>query len=207
MKWTQIIKNKILASAALLSLCLLVLASNYIDRKHTDDVKTTISTLYEDRLIAEVYILKMTTALYEIKEAIQIDVNALDKDKHIKNHLLEINTTTDAYLKTKFTKLETLKAKELMQILASIKTNAVKDDALTLTQIDKALDLLNELSAIQVAESKEIMSYAEKLYLAGKNSSQFVVALIVVILIVLQAIVFSSRTIIIKNPPKFPGLN
>ena len=207
MKWTQIIKNKILASAALLSLCLLVLASNYIDRKHTDDVKTTISTLYEDRLIAEVYILKMTTALYEIKEAIQIDVNALDKDKHIKNHLLEINTTTDAYLKTKFTKLETLKAKELMQILASIKTNAVKDDTLTLTQIDKALDLLNELSAIQVAESKEIMSYAEKLYLAGKNSSQFVVALIVVILIVLQAIVFSSRTIIIKNPPKFPGLN
>lgn len=207
MKWTQIIKNKILASVALLSLCLLVLASNYIDRKHTDDVKTTISTLYEDRLIAEVYILKMTTALYEIKEAIQIDVNALDKDKHIKNHLLEINTTTDAYLKTKFTKLETLKAKELMQILASIKTNAVKDDTLTLTQIDKALDLLNELSAIQVAESKEIMSYAEKLYLAGKNSSQFVVALIVVILIVLQAIVFSSRTIIIKNPPKFPGLN
>ena len=207
MKWTQIIKNKILASAALLSLCLLVLASNYIDRKHTDDVKTTISTLYEDRLIAEVYILKMTTALYEIKEAIQIDVNALDKDKHIKNHLLEINTTTDAYLKTKFTKLETLKAKELMQILASIETNALKNDSHTLSQIDKALDLLNELSAIQVAESKEIMSYAEKLYLAGKNSSQFVVALIVVILIVLQAIVFSSRTIIIKNPPKFPGLN
>ena len=207
MKWTQIIKNKILASAALLSLCLLVLASNYIDRKHTDDVKTTISTLYEDRLIAEVYILKMTTALYEIKEAIQIDVNALDKDKHIKNHLLEINTTTDAYLKTKFTKLETLKAKELMQILVSIETNALKNDSHTLTQIDTALDLLNELSAIQVAESKEIMSYAEKLYLAGKNSSQFVVALIVVILIVLQAIVFSSRTIIIKNPPKFPGLN
>ena len=207
MKWTQIIKNKILASAALLSLCLLVLASNYIDRKHTDDVKTTISTLYEDRLIAEVYILKMTTALYEIKEAIQIDVNALDKDQHIKNQISEINTTTDAYLKTKFTKLETLKAKKLMQILASIETNALKNDSHTLTQIDKALDLLNELSAIQVAESKEIMSYAEKLYLAGKNSSQFVVALIVVILIVLQALVFSSRTIIIKNPPKFPGLN
>lgn len=207
MKWTQIIKNKILASAALLSLCLLVLASNYIDRKHTDDVKTTISTLYEDRLIAEVYILKITTALYEIKEAIQIGVNALDKDQHIKNHISEINTTTDAYLKTKFTELETLKAKELMQILASIKTNALKNDSHTLTQIDTALDLLNELSAIQVAESKEIMSYAEKLYLAGKNSSQFVVALIVVILIVLQAIVFSSRTIIIKNPPKFPGLN
>lgn len=207
MKWTQIIKNKILASAALLSLCLLVLASNYIDRKHTDDVKTTISTLYEDRLIAEVYILKMITSLYEIKETIQMDINAIDKDNQVSNHLFEINKTNQAYLKTKFTKLETLKAKKLMLLLSTIEININKNNRIALIQIDKALNLLNELSAIQVEESKKIMTYAESLYLAGKNSSQFVVALIVVILIVLQAIVFSSRTIIIKNPPKFPSLN
>lgn len=207
MEWTHVIKNKVLASAALLSLCLLVLASNYIDRKHTEDVKLTISTLYEDRLIAEVYILKMTSAFYEIKEAIQIDVDAVDQEKRIKNHILTINETSDAYLKTKFTKLETLKAKELVKMLTSIESNALVNKAHTLNQIDKALDLLNELSAIQLAESKEIMSYAEKLYLAGKTSSQFVVALIVIILVVLQAIVFSSRTIIIKNPPKFPSYN
>lgn len=207
MKWTHIIKNKVLASAALLSLCLLVLASNYIDREHTNDVKVTISTLYEDRLIAEVYILKMTRALYEIKEALQLDAAHPEKNKTIKNHILVINETRDAYLKTKFTKLEKLKADELVKILVAIQSLPLENSPLLLEKIDYSLDLLDELSAIQLAESKEIMSYAEKLYLVGKNSSQFVVALIVIILVVLQAIVFSSKTIIIKNPPKFPGLN
>ncbi|WP_432671356.1 hypothetical protein [Flavobacterium sp. SM2513] len=207
MKWTHIIKNKVLASVALLSLCLLVLASNYIDRKHTDDVKMTISTLYEDRLIAEVYILRMTSSLYEIKEAIQIDVDATDKDVRISNYLAIIKETSDSYLKTKFTELETLKAKELMQILKNFEMHSLNHSPIALHKVDEALVLLNDLSAIQLAESKEIMNYAEKLYLAGKTSSQFVVALIIIILIVLQAIVFSSKTIIIKHQPKSPSLN
>lgn len=207
MKWTHIIKNKVLASVALLSLCLLVLASNYIDRKHTDDVKMTISTLYEDRLIAEVYILKMTRALYEIKQTVKSDAASIDKEKLINNHISAINETSEAYLKTKFTKLEKLKADELLKILVSLQSFALENSPLVLAQIDTSLDLLDELSAIQLAESKEIMSYAEKLYLTGKTSSDFVVALIVIILIVLQAIVFSSKTIIIKNQPKFPSHN
>lgn len=207
MKWTHIIKNKVLASAALLSLCLLVLASNYIDREHTNDVKLTISTLYEDRLIAEVYILKMTRGLYEIKEALQLDVANSEKNATIKNHILVINETKNAYLKTKFTKLEKIKAAELVKILTTIQSLPLENSSLLREKIDNSLDLLDELSAIQLAESKEIMSYAEKLYLAGKNSSQFVVALIIIILVVLQAILFSSKTIIIKNQPKFPGLN
>jgi hypothetical protein len=185
----------------------LVLASNYIDRKHTDDVKMTISTLYEDRLIAEVYILKMTRALYEIKQTVKSDTASIDKEKLINNHISAINETSEAYLKTKFTKLEKLKADELLKILVSLQSFALENSPLVLAQIDTSLDLLDELSAIQLAESKEIMSYAEKLYLTGKTSSDFVVALIVIILIVLQAIVFSSKTIIIKNQPKFPSHN
>ena len=95
----------------------------------------------------------------------------------------------------------------MVKILVAIQSLPLENSPLLLEKIDHSLDLLDELSAIQLAESKEIMSYAEKLYLVGKNSSQFVVALIVIILVVLQAIVFSSKTIIIKNPPKFPGLN
>lgn len=96
MKWTQIIQNKIAASAALLSLCALVLVSNYIDRNHTDDVKTTISTLYEDRLIAEVYILKMTRALYEVKEALESNQAVSAKKDRINSLLISINQTSDA---------------------------------------------------------------------------------------------------------------
>lgn len=207
MKWTQLIQNKIAASAALLSLCALVLVSNYIDRNHTDDVKTTISTLYEDRLIAEVYILKMTRALYEVKEALESNQIVSAKNDRINSLFISINETSDAYLKTKFTTLEKLKANELLQILTEVKTLELDQKPVTLAKIDQALDLLDELSAIQLAESKEIMNASEKLYLSGKTASEVVFVLIVLILIVLQAIVFTSKTIVIKDAPKFPSMN
>lgn len=71
MKWTYLIKNKITASAVLLTLCLLVLLSNYPDRLHTKNVANAISTLYEDRLLAEEYIFKMTTTIYQVREILQ----------------------------------------------------------------------------------------------------------------------------------------
>ncbi len=68
MKWIYGIKNKLTASIVLLALCLLVLLSNYLDRLHTENVKNSISTMYQDRLIVEEYILKMTQNTYQIRE-------------------------------------------------------------------------------------------------------------------------------------------
>lgn len=205
MKWTYIIKNKILASASLLTLCVLVLLSNYIDRDHTESVKQSISTLYEDRLIAEDYILKMTRFLYQIKEVINSETSNIEKNTNINELLMAIRETSDAYHKTKFTELEKTKADELLNILQDIEPNQAENNQLKLEFVDKAHVLLSELSEIQLSESKLIMNYSERLYLSGKTSSQFVFAVIIIILIVLQAIVFTSKTLIPKT--KFPNLN
>lgn len=205
MKWTHVIKNKIVASAALLTLCLLVLFSTYIDRKHTEDVKNTISTLYEDRLVAEVYILKMTRSLYEIKMLLHTE--SANKEQAIKNLFFEIISTSDAYHKTKFTALEKIKADDLLLTLGKLERASLQTVELQLQFTDQALHSLNELSAIQLSESKKIMAYAESLYRFGETSSQFIIALIIIILVVLQAIVFSSKTIIIKEKTDFPSLN
>lgn len=207
MKWTYIIKNKMLASVVLLSLCLLVLLSNFIDRHHTKNVNQSISTLYEDRLIAEVYILKMTSSLYQIKEVINSDTNNINKNKSIDSLLLAIKETSNAYHKTKFTELEKIKADALLNVLQEIEPTQLKNNQLKLESADKALVLLNELSGIQLTESKEIMNYAERLYLSGKISSQFVSVLIIIILIVLQALVYTSKTLIPKEKTNFPNLN
>jgi len=207
MKWTYTIKNKVLASLVLLALCILVLFSNYIDRDHTENVKKSISTLYEDRLIAEVYILKMTKSLYQIKEVINTDMSNINKNKSIDILLFVIKETSSAYHKTKFTELEKIKAGELLKTLGEIEPSQLKNNQHKTESVDKALVLLYELSEIQLAESKQIMNYAERLYLSGKASSQFVFALIIVILIVLQAIVFTSKTLIPKVKTNFPDLN
>lgn len=207
MRWTYSIKNKSLASVVLLSLCLLVLFSNYIDRNHTENVKKSISTLYADRLIAEDYILKMTSCLYQIKEVINTDTGNINKNSRIKNLLLTIKETSNSYHKTKFTELERIKANELLNTLQEIEPTQSKNTQLKLESANKALTILNELSVIQLAESKQIMNYAERLYLSGKTSSQFVFALIIIILIVLQLLVFTSKTLIQKEKTDFPHLN
>lgn len=76
MKWTYVIRNKVIASLALLSLCGLVLLSNHIDNRQTENVKSAISTLYEDRLVAEYYILQMTSGLHSIGDLLQLNDQA-----------------------------------------------------------------------------------------------------------------------------------
>ncbi|MDO9186379.1 MAG: MCP four helix bundle domain-containing protein [Bacteroidia bacterium] len=207
MKWTYSIKNKLAASGALLSLCLLVLFSNYIDRDHTQNVKNSISTLYEDRLIAEGYILKMTSGVYQIKEAINADMNDANKNNTINNLLLNIKEISNAYQKTKFTDVEKKKADELLNTLRELEPPYLNNTPIKLESANKALGILNELSAIQLEESKQIMDSAETLYLSGKTSSQFVFAIIIIILLVLQALVFTSKTLIPNNKTKSPNLN
>ncbi|MCE9537892.1 MAG: MCP four helix bundle domain-containing protein [Bacteroidetes bacterium] len=207
MKWAYSIKNKLVASGALLSLCLLVLFSNYIDRDHTQNVKNSISTLYEDRLIAESYILKMTSSVYQIKEALNADMNDASKDNTINNLLLNIKELSNAYQKTKFTDVEKKKADELLITLLEFESGNLNNTQIKLKSANEALVILNELSAIQLDESKQIMAYAETLYLSGKTSSQFVFAIIIIILLVLQALVFTSKTLIPNNKTKSPNLN
>lgn len=207
MKWTYIIKNKLAASAALFSLCLLVLASNFIDRNHTKNVKNTISTLYEDRLIAEEYILKMTGAVYKIKEVIYTDTSESFKADTINNLLREIRDQSNAYQKTKFTEVEKVKANKLMIAIDELESAQLKNAPVKLEYANSALVLLNELSAIQLNESKQIMKQAETLYLSGKTSSRFVFAVIIIILLVLQALVFASKSVIPKIKTKSPHLN
>lgn len=191
MKWIHNVRNKSAASVALLSLCLLVLFSNHIDRDHTNNVKKSITTLYEDRLVAETYILTMTSDIYKIKEVL----NAADHgDNKIGSLISEIREVSNAYLKTTLTASEELKFVELMKIVNEFETSHLKNNELKSENADKALALLSELSAIQLEESKVIMNQAQTLYSSGEISTQFAFAVMIIILLVLQALVFTSKS-------------
>lgn len=200
MKWTYSVENKSVASIALLSLCLLVLFSNYIDRDHTSNVKNSITTLYEDRLVAETYILRMTTAIYQLKEIMNASGLDLDiADNRIGDLLSDIHPIRTAYRNTKLTAKEDLKFAELSKILTEFEISHSNGISLKMENTNKALALLNELSAIQLEESKLIMNQAETLFFSGKVSTQFAFAVIIIILLVLQALVFTSKTLVTGN--------
>lgn len=208
MKWTYSIENKLVAAIALLSLCLLVLFSNYMDRDHTRNVKNSLTTLYEDRLVTETYILRMTNDIYRIKEILNaLTSNISGEENRIGDLLSDIDSISDAYRNTKLTAKEGVKFAELSRIITQFKVSLTKGIDLGAKNMNEALALLNELSAIQLEESKLIMNQAETLFFSSKVSTQFALAVMIVILLVLQALVFTSKTIISSKQTSVSHLN
>jgi hypothetical protein len=207
MKWTYSIKNKLLASVVLLALCLLVLLSNYLDRMHTRNVTNYITTLYEDRLVAEVYILKMTSTIYQIKEILYADVADALKSASISKLLEDFNGLYSAYMKTKLTVAEKATALELIKYIDGLEQNNMRNTHGPSEYSEKALFALGKLSTIQIEESKLILKNAEAEYATIKASSSFAFAIIIIILLVLQAMVFTSKTLMPVQKPKYPTLN
>lgn len=207
MKWTYSIKNKLLASIVLLALCLLVLLSNYLDRIHTQNVKSSISTMYEDRLVAEDYILKMTSNIYQIREILNADLNNTSKSNAIKKIIENFNYTYNAYSKTKLTKLEKATTVELTNYFKKMEQKVLSQNFQPTVYTEKALLSLTKLSNIQLDESKSIMKKVESQYATIKSSSQFAFAIIIIILFVLQIMVFSGESILPIIKTKDPRLN
>lgn len=207
MKWTYLIKNKLTASAVLLTLCLLVLLSNYLDRLHTKNVTNAISTLYEDRLLAEEYIFKMTSTIYQVREVLQTGESADAKVTAISNLMNEFADAYQAYSKTKLTATEKNISTELNGYFAQLKQTFANNQYVPSVDTDKALSSLGRLSTVQLEESKLIMKNVELQYATIKASSQFAFAIGIIILLVLQAIVFTAKAVVLVNIPKDTTLN
>lgn len=206
MRWTDSIKNKLLASIVLLALCLLVVLSNYLDRTHTRNVKNSISTMYEDRMIVEAYILKMTRNVYQIREIITSGTSERNVKK-VDVLTADFKASFDSFIKTRLTKNEKITADKLSAQIREFGQITTRDSESALIYTDNVLFSLNELSEIQLSESKQIMNRVESQYATIKVLSQFAFGIIVVILIVLQVLVFSGETIIPIFRPKDPTLN
>ncbi|MBK8390247.1 MAG: MCP four helix bundle domain-containing protein [Saprospiraceae bacterium] len=206
MKWTYSIQNKLTAAAVLFVLCVVILYANYHDRMHTSKVIGLISTLYEDRIVAEVYIYKMSNDLYEIKEAL-LDPISESTNQKIQGRMSLINQSMAAYEKTKLTEKESMIFDQLrLEIPQNWEAKNDQNDALA-KMADRSLLLLGELSEVQITESKSIVADSEKTYKMSKLSSEFAFAIVIIILIILQALVFASKTLHISNEPVDPSLN
>ncbi len=194
MKWTYSVKNKLIVSLALLVLSMLVLISNYNDREHTREVKETINTMYKDRLMAESYIMNLTVYMYALKE-----VYALEQNTGLKNTLGQkeifnkIANTSKLYDQTVFTKDESIKYGLYNDYMAKIQNDSNININQKIDILGDALAVLTELSSIQLDESKRIIKKTEQLYESGKLTSDFALAVIVILLIVLQVLVFAAK--------------
>ncbi|MGV3631819.1 MAG: hypothetical protein ACO1O6_11470 [Bacteroidota bacterium] len=193
------IKNKLKIAALLIVVFGLIFLNNINEDHDSAELKKAISSIYNDRLLAESYILKLSENMHRI-----IDFSDQPDGKpgpqEIRKTLSDIDSVKKAYLKTKLTILEKKKFDDFNTLQSNVRKALRQEDFGKAGELSyHSLSVLNDLSLIQVSEAKIVMVHTEKLFGSGVISSKFEIGILIVIALLIQVMIFTSETAAPKN--------
>jgi transcriptional regulator of acetoin/glycerol metabolism len=209
MKWAYSIKNKLTASVLLAVVLGLVLLNNLDERHNSDRLRLAIATMYEDRLVVEGYIFDLSEEVHSIQAAIDDVECSIERDVMIAESLSEIKSLNTAYAKTTLTPAEEAEFNLFIASITNLESSIDDENFQESKRLSKeSLALLYNLSDIQLDEANRVKQGSEHILNYGKTSSQFEMAVLIVIAIVLQIIVFASPSMTrSKERQVAPSLN
>lgn len=202
MKWTYAIRQKFRAALALGIVFVLVLATHLMDKNYFTKLQNTFSSVYEDRLLAEIYIYEISAQLLK-KKGLMEDHNqttATDIRGITQTYNDSIESLLAKYEETKLTADESVLFDDLKKNfneLFLLEAN-YKDD-LTLSraieeQHKKLAGNLDGLSEIQFLEGKNLISDSRQIIAASKLTFQLELGVLIVIGLLVQALIFASKS-------------
>ncbi|MBK7808015.1 MAG: hypothetical protein WAT37_09550 [Saprospiraceae bacterium] len=197
MKWTYSLKNKLTAAILLFGLIVVVCSNNLFERNNAEKINATITTIFDDRFMVESYIFQYSALIYQIKEILNHpNYTAVEKIELNKGPLKGILLLNDAYKKTKFTKEEVIYFDQFTDLCKKMSNHINVGQTVDGTKFsNEALNILANLSAIQISEAKIQLTQANKLFHFGSISSQFELAILVIFGLIIQALIFASKSI------------
>lgn len=217
MKWTYGIQRKATASVLLALVLGLVMWNNLVGRYQIRRLDKSFSSMYEDRLLAESYLFQLYDQLQQKSETFQASLQgnhqSMDEfdfglfqqkldaiiNKYEKTHLTTEEETTYQRFKTILTNMEAIDA----QVMAQTKRHGLVQANLIETSeasTAKAFAVLSELSEIQTSEGQVLRSQSKRIMLGNLSSSYFEMAILVIIALLIQALVLSSKTLQLPKP-------
>lgn len=210
-KWIYIIEHKLKAAFFLGLILLVVLWNNIVERNKMIKLGESFQTIYEDRLLAENYIYKMSELLHQGLHLIPEEMNDKSAALFVKNFEKikdNIKPLIALYDETLLTKNESVLFQNLNKNTAKIdekyseleNMDAHNDNQYqNINQIKQSLEnsltTLSSMSDIQIMVGKELMEQSEASVKSSFISSQFEVGLIIVIALIIQALIFTSKTV------------
>lgn len=173
----------------------LIIATNLIDRNNYVQVKNSVITIYEDRLVVEQMVYEMTDVVFKKELAlVKNDSSDLINDSHQQNHTFM--TQIEKYEETKLTRDEATVFKKLKEKFALLikQEEALKKDFSgrkkeVLLLIAQIKDNLFELSQIQLKEGKRQMAISKKAVETIDLFTKIEVYMLIFLAILIQIIV------------------
>lgn len=187
--------------SALLVVFLLVLATNLMDNKHFKIVKESLTTMYEDRLVA-------IDIIYEIRNLIHLQQLSYFSGRYqleageLQSVIHQIDQLIDQFATTKLTteesvffELLTSQIAEVRQLESRFASITEENGSLSIhddleSGYEKLIKTLDALSQIQLKEGKNQLSFSAKAVRDSSLMSKFEIGFLVLIGIILQVIIF-----------------
>lgn len=187
--------NKAKWVLGILIVFVLIVATNLIDRNNFIRVKDSVTTIYEDRLIAKDIIFDISKLIHE-KEVAIVSTDSVffnSSNKVVNNSLQELLLKFE---QTKLTKEENQifsNLKEDVLVLKGLEDNYLQDNRTNkskyLNQIKVVKGDLNDLSDIQIDEGKRQMFISKKAIDTVELFTQIEIYLLIFLAIVIQIII------------------
>lgn len=220
MNWVFSISRKRKAAIILGIVFLVVLVKNRMDYYDVHKLAKSFATVYEDRLVVESYIYKLSELLYQKKQMLDncaVSDNITDLKIQVSSYDADISMLMSQYKLTKLTEKEDEVFQDFevnigsiaalqSQYLSQLEIDAVSP-VILLSLNDQFLSVagkLEQLSDIQLAEGRILNEQSQKIVAGNEVLTQFELALLIGLGLIIQVLIFTSRTLSI---PKFKNAN
>lgn len=188
----------------------LVAFSSYTYNDNIGQIDDLSSEMYSDRLIAQDYIYKFEKILCQRKLMIA-EQNATNIDDIFKHDRGSILVLLNNYEKTKLTKNEIIQFQELKKnvllmmnfelkyLLGGNKYLKSRMLKLQSESLNISLKQLDKLAETQMSIGKQLNEASKKIVTFSTLLNQFDLAIIIIIGLIIQGIIFTSRSAVPKN--------
>ena len=179
--------EKIRTILGLVMVILLVFITNRLDKQHFEEVQETITSIFDDRVVAQYDLFQLTNLVYDLEIRMQKgEFVTLEKEG-------EIGRVLDEFAQTTLTKKESTVLARLKKNLDDLSVSEViPQGQATMTTFERVHRNLEELADIQVRESKSLQIRAQDSLDSNNLMSYMEMIVIIIFGIVLQFVLFSG---------------
>jgi hypothetical protein len=187
----------------------LVMLNNFSERNNSFKINEAIYSIYDDRLIAESYIFRYLNNSHQIIELIDEPfLSTREKLDQIRVRLATIIELNGFFEKTTLTKLEKTDYMELKELYGQINIALLNQDLYQAKTLAKeTVGILEQLSAIQLTEAENQIRVIKRLTSSTTLQSHFEIAVLIIIGVWIQGLVFASNTLTGGKDRQKPSLN
>ncbi|WP_207434775.1 MCP four helix bundle domain-containing protein [Sabulibacter ruber] len=222
MGWAYTFSLKAKITLALITAFVFIFINDWLEKRSVSELGTSFSSVYEDRLLAESYIYKLSDHLFRKKMMID-DNSTASKLSQLRTEVDKYNLAMDQiihdYEKTKLTaeeqnlfeslkgNLNVIESKEsgYLEAISHGKLTEA-DKALFEKQYTSALENLQQLSGIQVSEGKALNDRSQRIMSGYAVSTYLETGLLLGIAVLVQALILAKKSVLSRISQK-PSLN